>query len=72
MLKCIHQYSSKYERNYAFKKYENWANSQVYTHLEINEKGDPQRVECTRYVAHAEIGTKTEPKVNYISRTPKQ
>lgn len=61
MLKCIHFYSSKYERKQAFRKYENWINNQVYTHVIINEKGDPQRTECTRYVAHAEIGSKTEP-----------
>lgn len=72
MLNCIHYYSSKYERKEALKKYDKWINNQVYTHLEINEKGDPQRIECTRYVAHAEIGTKSEPQVTYAPQSPKK
>lgn len=70
MLKCIHHYSSKFERNYAFKQYDRWINTQVYTHIEINEKGDPQRIECTRYVAHAEYGTNTNPEVSYTYKSP--
>lgn len=70
MLKCIHHYSSKFERNYAFKQYDRWINTQVYTHIEINEKGDPQRIECTRYVAHAEYGTNTKPEVSYTYKSP--
>lgn len=72
MLNCIHHYSSKFERKEALKKYENWINNQVYTHIEINEKGDPQRVECTRYVAHAEYGSDTEPTVSYIKKSPRK
>ena len=54
MLKCIHQYSTKYERKMAFSAYRNWKKEQVYTHVTLNENGDPQRTECTQYVKHAE------------------
>lgn len=54
MLKCIHQYSSKKERKEAFGIYYDWKNSQVYTHLTINDDGDPQEKECSKYVYHAE------------------
>ena len=70
MLKCIHYYSSKYERKEAFRKYDNWINNQVYTHIETDEKGDPHRIECTRYIAHAEIGSKYEPRVSYTDDSP--
>lgn len=54
MLKCIHQYSTKKERKEAFSIYYNWKNSQMYTHITINEDGDPQEKECSKYVYHAE------------------
>ena len=54
MLKCIHQYSTKKQRKEAFREYYNWKNSQIYTHITINEDGDPQETECTAYVYHAE------------------
>ena len=54
MLKCIHQYSNKKERKEAFSIYYNWKNNQVYTHITINEDGDPQEKECSKYVYHAE------------------
>lgn len=54
MLKCIHQYSGKKERKQAFDEYDNWKKSQIYTHLTINENGDPQEKECSKYVYHAE------------------
>ena len=54
MLKCIHQYSTKYERKMAFSAYRNWKKEQTYTHLTLNENGDPQQTECTQYVKHAE------------------
>ena len=47
MLKCIHQYSTKYERKMAFNAYRNWKKEQVYTHITLNEDGNPQRTECT-------------------------
>lgn len=54
MLKCIHQYSTKRERKEAFNLYNNWKKDQIYSHITINENGDPQRTECTKYVYHAE------------------
>ena len=56
MLKCIHQYSTKYERKMAFNAYKNWKKEQAYTHITLNEDGNPQRTECTQYVKHAETG----------------
>lgn len=72
MLSCIHHYSTKYDRNQAFKTYEKWINNQIYTHLETDEKGNPKRTECTRYVAHAEYGTNTEPRVEYNFKPTKK
>lgn len=54
MLKCIHQFSNKRERKQAFNAYNNWKNSQVYTHITINENGDPQETPCSKYVFRAE------------------
>lgn len=61
MLACIHYYEGKHESRRALKQYENWLDKQYYTHLEDNGKGEMHRVECTRYVAHAELGTQTLP-----------
>lgn len=66
MLKQIHQFSSKTERNTAFDDYHRWINSQYYTHLEQNEQGELERKPCTRYVAHSECRTKADPQVEYI------
>lgn len=54
MLNCIHQYSSKHERKQAFNMYNTWKNDQIFYHTAINEDGDPQKIECTKYVYHAE------------------
>ena len=54
MLKCIHFYGTKRERKQAFYDYYNWRNSQKYTHITINEDGDPREIECTRYIYHVE------------------
>lgn len=54
MLKCIHQYSNKRERKEAFGIYYDWKNNQLYTHTIINDDGDPQEKECSKYVYHAE------------------
>ena len=40
----------------AFSAYRNWKKEQVYTHITLNENGDPQETECTQYVKHAETG----------------
>ena len=54
MLKCIHRYSTKKERKEAFNTYYDWKNNQIYTHITINEDGDPQEKECSKYVYNAE------------------
>lgn len=43
MLACIHRYSNKYERKQALDKYNKWISNQIYTHLQINEKGELER-----------------------------
>lgn len=58
MLKCIHQYSQKAERQNALKTYNNWKKNKKYFHVTINENGDPEQTECTKYVAHAERNIK--------------
>lgn len=67
MLKQIHQFSNKVERNAAFKDYYKWINTQHYTHLITNNEGDLERQECTRYIAHYEQDTKADPQVCYTS-----
>ena len=54
MLQCIHQFSNKRDRKYAFNAYYEWKDNQVYTHITINEDGDPQERQCTKYVYHVE------------------
>lgn len=54
MLKCIHQFSNKYERKQAFNAYYNWKKQQSYSHIILDENGDPQETRCTKYVKHAE------------------
>ena len=58
MLKCIHRFSNKYERKQAFNAYHNWKKQQVYSHITLNENGDPQETQCTRYVKHFETSLK--------------
>lgn len=38
----------------AFNAYRDWKKQQFYSHITLNENGDPQETECTRYVKHAE------------------
>lgn len=54
MLKCIHHYSSKKERKTALNNYYKWRESKEYSHLTINENGDPEYKKCSKYVAHYE------------------
>lgn len=54
MLKCIHQYSNKYDRKQAFNTYYRWKNNQVYTRKTINEDGRIEEKPCTKYVYHIE------------------
>lgn len=54
MLKCIHQFSNRYEKKQAMNAYYNWKKQQFYSHITFDENGDPQTKQCTRYVKHAE------------------
>ena len=54
MLKCIHQYSNKKERKEAFNNYYKWKNNQLYSHITINEDGDPEEKQCSSYTYHVE------------------
>lgn len=72
MLRYIHYYNGRFERNCAIKKYTKWINSQSYSHLQTNEKGELERVPCNRYVAHSEIGTSAQPEVQYSWRPTKR
>lgn len=42
MLTRIHQFSDKKTRKSAFNEYYKWKNEQYYSHLTINENGEPQ------------------------------
>lgn len=54
MLKCIHQYSNKFERKNAIKAYREWKNSQKFAHVTINDDGELEEKPCTRYTYHVE------------------
>ena len=54
MLKCIHQFSTKYERKMAFNTYNQWRKEQAYNHITFNEDGRPIETSCTRFVKHSE------------------
>lgn len=68
MLSCIHQFSCKQERRFAFRRYERWRKSQTYTHVTLNETGDETEEQCTRYVAHYEHGQDPQKRIRYIER----
>ena len=42
------------ERKQALNLYYNWRKSQTYSHITINDDGDPLEQECSPYVYHAE------------------
>lgn len=72
MLKQIHQFSTKQERNSAFRDYDKWLSTQHYTHIITNDQGDLERVECTRYIAHYERNTEADPQVSYDTNRSKK
>lgn len=65
MLQCIHQYDSRSDRKAAFRKYEKWLSNQKYEIQTINDDGELEYTQCTRYVAHS---TEKE-RVRYSNRT---
>ena len=54
MLRSIHQFSNKWERNQAFSTYYTWKNNKKYTHSTINEDGKLEEHECSMYTYHVE------------------
>lgn len=68
MLDCIHQFSYKQERRFAFRRYERWRKSQTYTHITLDDVGEETEEQCTRYVAHYEHGKDPQKRIRYIER----
>lgn len=68
MLNCIHQFNSKGERKFAFRQYERWRKSQIYTHITLNDTGDEVEEQCTKYVAHYEHSKDPQKRIRYIER----
>lgn len=54
MLKCIHQYSNKYDRKQAFNAYKDWKKNKIYTRTTIDENGKRIETQCTPYTYHVE------------------
>ena len=54
MMKYIHRYDEKEERNKAFRLFKQNRSKQRYTHLTRNDDGEIVEEECSKYVAHAE------------------
>lgn len=54
LLKYIHQYSDRKERKNAIKTYNDYLDNITYKTTSIDEDGNPQEIECTKYVAHVE------------------
>lgn len=55
MMQDIHQFSTRHDRNVAFKSYKKWKENKKYHHTTINDDGDPVEKECSKYVFHAEL-----------------
>lgn len=60
MLRCIHQYSDKHERNKAFKKYRDWKKNQTFTHIIKDDDGNEIEQKCSKYVYHYEKSLKEQ------------
>lgn len=54
MMKYIHRYDEKQERDKAFRLFKLNRSKKKYTHLTRNDDGDITQKECSKYVAHAE------------------
>ena len=62
MLQCIHQYSTKRQKQAAFEKYQDWKNNLTYKHVIKDEDGKSIVVKCSKEIAHAEqaLGLRVE------------
>lgn len=54
MMKYIHRYDEKYERDKAFRLFKINRSKKKYTHIIHNDDGEVIEEECSKYVAHAE------------------
>lgn len=58
MLQYITYYSSKQQKKAAYIAYNTWKKNQKYTHKTINDDGNIEERECTRYVYNSEKSSK--------------
>lgn len=64
MLRCIHRYSNKKEKEYALNKYKKYMNNLKYNHTIKTDDGKSSTTVCSKYIAHYEnaegLGTRPE------------
>lgn len=53
MMKYIHRYDDKQERDKAFKQFKINKNNKKYSHFITNDDGEIVEEQCTKYIAHA-------------------
>lgn len=54
MMKYIHRYDEKPERDKAFMRFKENRSKKIYTHITRNDDGEITQEQCSKYVAHAE------------------
>lgn len=54
MMKYIHRYDEKCERDKAFRRFKENKLKKIYTHITRNDDGEITQEQCSKYVAHAE------------------
>lgn len=54
MMKYIHRYDEKLERDKAFMRFKENRSKKIYTHITRNDDGEITQEQCSKYVAHAE------------------
>lgn len=54
MMKYIHRYDEKSERDKAFMRFKENRSKKIYTHITRNDDGEITQEQCSKYVAHAE------------------
>ena len=54
MMKYIHRYDEKLERDKAFMRFKQNRSKKIYTHITRNDDGEITQEQCSKYVAHAE------------------
>lgn len=62
MLQCIHQYSTRKQKQVAFDKYQDWKNNLTYKHVIKDEDGKSIVANCSKEIAHIEktLGLRVE------------